>query len=61
MTTPISCFELALITVEEHMVMDPGLGFTKRIVALIINKCERKVANFSKTVSSKQTNFYKLC
>lgn len=36
MTTP--CFALALITVEEHMVEEPEVGFTK--VALIINKCE---------------------
>lgn len=38
---PISCFVLALITVKEHMVADPGDGFHyKSIVALIINKCE---------------------
>lgn len=36
----ISCFVLALITVDEHMVMDPELGFTKGFVALIMNKCE---------------------
>lgn len=28
----------ALITVKEHMVMEPGRGFTKSIPALIINK-----------------------
>lgn len=26
----ISCFVLASITVKEHMVMDPKLGFTKK-------------------------------
>lgn len=50
----ISCFVLALITVEEHMVMDPGLGFTKSIVALIIN-VKFNIGNFAKTVSSQQT------
>lgn len=30
-------FVLALVTVEEHIVMEPGLGFIWNIVALIMN------------------------
>lgn len=49
----ISCFVLALITVKEHMVMDPEMGFTKSFVALMMNKCEDARLGISlKTVSS---------
>lgn len=37
---PLPCFVLALITVEEHMVKEPELGFAKSKAALMINKCE---------------------
>ena len=50
----ISRFELALITVEEHIVTDPGRAFTKSIVAPIIN-VKFNIGNFAKTVSSQPT------
>lgn len=50
MTTPISCIVLALITVEEHMMMEPECGFTK--VALIICvDCEVQVKHFPRLLA----------